>query len=150
MKVVLLQDVKKLGKKGQVVEVTPGFASNFLIPKKQAVLATDTVVKQVRKEELEKHQSQQRELQKFAYFKQKLSGRTLTVEVAVGKQGQIYGGVDGELIVKQVNQLLGAQYSKRDLTLPHGIKALGVFDAALALNNAISVGFKILLTAKKA
>ena len=104
MKVILLQDVSKIGRKDEVKEVSEGFARNFLFPKKLAVLATETELKKisVRKENREKESAKEQEnYQKIA---EQLKKITLNFKLKVGEKGQSFGSVTANDICEALKQ----------------------------------------------
>ena len=127
MKVVLLADVKSQGKKGQVIDVSEGYAKNFLFPKKLAVAANNQILTEIKgKEESRLHNI---ELEKKAAKEtaEKLAGVTVKITTKAGTDGRTYGSVTA----KDVAEALEAQHKitvdRRKITLAEPIKACGTY-----------------------
>lgn len=142
MKVLLQQDVKDLGKVGELVSVSPGFARNFLFPRKLALEAT------------EKRQREFAHLQKVAEVRKKkavaarqevikkLSGVTLTFKAPVGEQDRLFGAITTSDISAELDKQ-GFSISRRDIVLEEPIKVLGQHRATVKLGEGLSAEFAI-------
>lgn len=106
MKVVLLQDVKDIGKKDQVVNVSDGYARNFLLPRKLAKEATASVMNEVKTKESAKAHHKQEEINAANELKAKLDGKEVTIKAKAGKEGKLFGAVTS----KDVAAALKAQH----------------------------------------
>ena len=126
MKVILLQDVKPIGKKGDVAEVNDGYARNFLIPKKMASEATKSAVNE-RNQRIANEEKRRAEEKAAALEMQKqLNGKTVKLPVKCNGD-KMYGSVTAQDVADAL-KLLGFEVDKKKVTIP-AIKALGVFDA---------------------
>jgi large subunit ribosomal protein L9 len=143
MKVILLKDTPNLGHKGQIVEVSDGHASNFLIPKKFAQPATKDIQTKLAKESKEHHEKQVRELTKFQTLKAELEKRTFTVKVKTGDKGQIFGGIREKDIADVINDKMNAEFDKHQLHIEHPIKQTGEHLINLKLGQGIIANIKI-------
>lgn len=127
MKVILLQDVKPIGKKGDIAEVNDGYAKNFLIPKKMAVLATKDAQNErnqrIANEEKRKAEEKAAALELHA----KLNGQTVTVPVKCN-DGKMYGSVTTQDVANGLSQA-GFTVDKKKITIPSAIKNVGTYDA---------------------
>lgn len=106
MKVVLLQDVKDIGKKDQVVNVSDGYARNFLLPRKLAKEATAAVMNDVKTKESAKAHHKREEVKAANELKAKLDGKVVTIKAKAGKEGKLFGAVTS----KDVAAALKAQH----------------------------------------
>jgi large subunit ribosomal protein L9 len=141
MKIVLLQDVKKLGSAGDIVEVNDGYARNFLIPKKMAAEATKSIINE-HAQRLEK-EKRQREQEKQAALELKQTLKTKTVEVAVKcGDGKMYGSVTTQDIAKALAKQ-GIEIDKRKISIPEPIKQLGEHVVEVWLYKETTVKMKI-------
>lgn len=141
MKIVLLQDVKKLGSAGDIVEVNDGYARNFLIPKKMAAEATKSIINE-HAQRLEK-EKRQREQEKQAALELKQTLKTKTVEVAVKcGDGKMYGSVTTQDIAKALAEQ-GIEIDKRKISIPEPIKQLGEHVVEVWLYKETTVKMKI-------
>jgi large subunit ribosomal protein L9 len=131
MKVILLQDVPGLGKRGSMHEVSVGYANNMLFKRGLAKTATPELQKQITKETTEKAQAQTRLDDKLSKLTKEVEKRTFTVHVKVGDKGQLFGSFKPQELADEINRKLGTHYTKGDLVIPHAIKALGTYHAKL-------------------
>lgn len=127
MKVILLQDVKPIGKKGDIAEVNDGYAKNFLIPKKMAVVATkDAQNERNQRIANEEKRKAQEKAEALALY-EKLKGSVLTVPVKCF-EGKMYGSVTAQDVANAL-AAVGYTVDKKKITIPAAIKMLGEYDA---------------------
>lgn len=127
MKVVLLQDVKAQGKKNDIVEVSEGYARNFLFPKKLAIVADAKAINDIKnKKSSEAHKI---ELERQAAKEQvaKLEGITVKLSVEGGSEGRLYGAVTAKDIAEALKSQFGVEIDKRKIVLDAPIKAYGTY-----------------------
>jgi large subunit ribosomal protein L9 len=133
MKIILTQDVEKLGNAGTLQEVKPGFARNYLIPQGMAVPATLGMVKQVQ----ERQAAEQRKIAKLEVAMQSLadriSGMRLTFTARAGDTGRLYGSVTNAEIAEKLSQELGEEIDRRKIEVPGGIHEVGEFTVTVNL-----------------
>ena len=98
MKVLLLQDVKAQGKKGDIIEVSDGYAKNFLIKKKLAIQATNQVINETNQKKASEQRKLEIEKQEAIKLAERLNGNTIVVEIACGENGKMFGSVTGKEI----------------------------------------------------
>ncbi|AOY75353.1 50S ribosomal protein L9 [Clostridium formicaceticum] len=126
MKVILLQDVKGQGKKGDVVNVSDGYARNFLFPKNLAVEATGGNMKTLEQQNKAREQKQQEELQKSKELAAKIEKLTVELKAKAGEGGRLFGSVTSKDISELVNKKHGIKLDKKKIVLPDPIRELGV------------------------
>jgi large subunit ribosomal protein L9 len=137
MEVILREDIEKLGNRGEVVKVAPGFARNFLLPKRLAVLATDAnkkIVEQERQAHLRKEAKVKGEAEDLSKL---LNGVTVTIAQKAGEQDQLFGSVTA----KDVADTLAAQnftVDRRRIQLDEPIKQLGEFKVPVKLHKDVT------------
>lgn len=124
MKVVLLQDVKGKGKKGDIINVNDGYGMNFLLPKGLAVAATAGAVNETNQKKAADEARRAKELAAANELASKLNMATVTVKVKCGESGKIFGSVTSKEIADQLNKL-GYPVDKKNIMLPDPIKAVG-------------------------
>lgn len=127
MKVVLLADVKSQGKKGQVIDVSEGYAKNFLFPKKLAVAANNQILTEIKgKEDARLHNI---ELEKKAAREtaEKLSSVTVRITTKAGTDGRTYGSVTAKDIAEALEAQHKIKVDRRKITLDNPIKAFGTY-----------------------
>lgn len=126
MKVLLLQDVKAQGKKGDIIEVSDGYAKNFLIKKKMAIQATNQVINETNQKKASEQRKLEIEKQEAIKLAERLNGNTIIVEIACGDNGKMFGSVTA----KEISEALlksGYDIDKKKINLKEPIKSLGVF-----------------------
>lgn len=117
MKVVLLQDVKSIGKKDSVVNVSDGYARNFLFPKKLAVEATASAMNIVRTKESAKEHHKQEEIAAANAIKAKIDGKTVTIKAKAGKEGKLFGAITTKDVAEEIKKQLGVTLDKKKLVM---------------------------------
>lgn len=138
MKVVLLQDVKSQGKKDQIIEVSEGYARNFLFPKKLAIVADAKAVNDIKsKQSSEKHRI---EVEKAAArdLAKKLGESSVKIVGSAGNDGRFYGAITAKDISEAIKSQLGIEIDKRKIELESQIKAFGTYKVEIKLYSGIS------------
>ena len=126
MKIILLQDVKPHGKKGDLIEISDGYARNFLIPKKMAVEATSTKINEYnQKKEKEERIAREKKAEAMA-LKEALDGSTVTVKVKTSPDGKMFGSVTAQNICDSL-AASGYKVEKKNVTIKEPIKQLGTY-----------------------
>lgn len=133
MKVILLSDVKKVGKKGDVVEVSDGYGRNFLLNKKLAVLATKKSMEILDKQNLQHDLEEKQKEADAQELKKKLSTITLEFHVKTGEGGRVFGSVSTKQIVAQLHDQYGIHIDKRKVINSEAITSLGYTDVNVDL-----------------
>lgn len=125
MKVILLQDVRKLGKKGDIVKVADGYGQNYLIKNKLAVLETDATRKVVENEKQLAHEEDLKKQDEARQLAKRLEEMTLEFSLKSGKDGKTFGSVSTKQIVEQLREKYDIKIDKRKFIDAHPIGALG-------------------------
>ena len=128
MKVLLLQDVKGQGKKDQIVDVSDGYARNFLFPKKLAVVADNKAINEVKNKEASKQYKIETEKAAARAIAEKLSEITLKIQTGAGADGRLYGSVTSKDIAEALSKQYGITIDKRKIVMPDPIKAYGIYN----------------------
>lgn len=138
MKVILTQDVKSIGKKGDVVNVSEGYANNFIFPKKVGVPATEAAVKtQAEKDKAEKA----KEAKVLAHSKElaeQLSAKVVVMKAKAGTEGKLYGTITSKEVAVEVKNQLGYDVDKRKIHLDDHIRVLGNHTAHFKLHPQVT------------
>lgn len=145
MKVILLQDVKTLGKKGETVNVNDGYARNMLLPKKLGVEANAKNMNDLKLQKAHEDKVAQENLQAAQNFAKELSEKSVTVAIKVGEGGRVFGSVSTKEIAEAAKQQLGYEIEKKKMQLPTPIKALGVTDVAIRLHPKVTASLKVIV-----
>ena len=147
MKVILLSDVKGTGKKEEIVNVSDGYARNFLFPKKLAVEATPGASKEI---ERKKEAERKREMERRAEADKKamsLRGKVITVRAKCGAQGRLYGSVTGQEIADALNAQYQVSVDKRKIDLGDPIRTVGESEVVVKLYPEISAKMTVRVVA---
>lgn len=141
MKVILLSDVKKVGKKGEIVEVSDGYGRNFLLNKKLAVLATKKSMEILDEQNLQHDLEEKQKEADAQALKQKLTKITLEFHVKTGEGGRVFGSVSTKQIVEQLQCVHAIKIEKRKFIDTDAITSLGYTDVKVDLykNKVIGV-----------
>lgn len=143
MKVVLLEDVKGQGKKGEIVNVSDGFARNFLFPKKLAKPADNQTIQEIKAKKESEEFRKAEEKKNAAALAEKLKGTVLTFKSTGGADGRLYGAVTAKDICDKLQSELGLTVDKRKIVLNETIKTVGEYDLEIKLYPEISANIKI-------
>ena len=149
MKVVLLQDVKGQGKKDQIIEVSDGYARNFLFPKKLAIPADSKAINDVKNKEAAKQHKVDVEIQNAKDLAKKLESIVVVFEYAAGPDKKLYGSVTAKDIAEELKKKHGIEIDKRKITLAEPIKSFGEFKADVKLHTEVSGKINVFVTSKK-
>ena len=138
MKVILLQDVKGKGKKGQMIEVSDGYARNFMLPKKLAVEATADAVTTMRMNDKAAAEKAARERAEALETSRKLREMTVTVTAKGGGAGRLFGSVTNQEIADALAKASGIKLDKRKIVLSDPIKSVGTYTVQCKLGYEIT------------
>ncbi len=145
MKVVLLQDVKGHGKKGELCNVSDGYARNFLFPKKLAVEADNAALNELRNREEAAAHHKQEEIDAANALAAKLDGKTVTIKAKSGAGGKLFGSVTSKEIAKEIADSLGLQIDRKKMSVAD-IKNFGEYTAEIKLYKGISAKITVKVT----
>ena len=138
MKVILLQDVKGKGKKGQMIEVSDGYARNFMLPKKLAIEATPDAINTMKMNDKATQERIAREKAAALELSKKLREMTLTVTAKGGGQGRLFGAVTNAEVAAALEKQAGVKLDKRKIVLNENIKNVGTYTATCKLGYEIN------------
>ena len=128
MKVLLLQDVKGQGKKDQIIDVSDGYARNFLFPKKLAVVADNKAINEVKNKEASKQYKIETEKAAAKEIAAKLAETVLKITVNASADGRLYGSITSKDIAEALAKQHGITVDKRKIVMPEPIKAYGTYN----------------------
>ena len=138
MKVILLQDVKGKGKKGQMIEVSDGYARNFMLPKKLAIEATADAINTMRMNDKATQERIAREKAEALDTSKKLRAMTLTVKAKGGGAGRLFGSVTNQEIADALAKETGIKLDKRKIVIADSIKSVGTYTVTCKLGYEIN------------
>ena len=141
MKVILLCDVKGQGKKDQIVNVSDGYARNFLFPQKKAIPADSKATSELKSKEEAKQFRISEDRKAAQALADKIKEITVDIVMGHGQDGRLYGSVTSKDIATELSKLLGVEIDKRKINLKDSIKAYGNYDVEIKLLQDISAKF---------
>lgn len=145
MKVILLEDVKALGKKGQVVNVSDGYARNLLLPKKLGVEATGKNMNDLKLQKAHEDKVAQENLDAAKAFAEELKDKQVTVGIKVGEGGRTFGSISAKEIAEAAKAQLGYELDKKKLQLSAPIKELGTTMVPIKLHPKVTGELKVVV-----
>lgn len=148
MKVVLCEDIKKLGQKGDVIDVAEGYARNYLIPRGLAVAASKGVLKDVNFVQDSRAKKDARQEQNAHDLAARLQDLTVTVEAKAGEGGKLYGAVTSRDVAAELEHLLSEKINRRKIELPEAIKKPGNYPILIRLHPGVQVEITLNVVAK--
>jgi large subunit ribosomal protein L9 len=137
MQVVLLQDVKALGKKGEMVNVSDGYARNFLLKKNLGLEATPKNLNDLKLKKANEEKLAAEELEKARELAKQLEGKKVTLAIKAGEGGRAFGSVSTKEIAKAISDQLGLEIDKKKLVLPEPIRTFGVTEVPIRLHREV-------------
>lgn len=142
MKVILLKDEKKYGKKGDIIEVSDGFAKNYLIPNKIATYATSTALNQAKQLKESEQHKQEVMLMQAKELKDKIEKTQIKLSVKVGENGKVFGSVTSKEISQEFEKQ-GIIFDKKKIKLDNPIKSIGLFTIKAKLHPQVTANIKL-------
>lgn len=140
MKVILLTDVKKVGKKGAIVDVSDGYGSNYLIPNKLAVMVTKTSLEIKKNQDDNKAKEEELKKNKAIELKEKINDLVLEISAGVGKEGKLFGNISSKEVVEKYKKEFDIELDKRKFINFNNINSLGYYKIEIELyKNVIGV-----------
>ena len=143
MKVILLCDVKGQGKKDQIVNVSDGYARNFLFPKKLAVLADAKTENELRGKEEAKQYKIAEDKKAAVELAAKIKDKAVDIVMGHGQDGRLYGSVTAKDIAEELSRLIGAPVDKRKINMKEAIKAYGKYTVELKVHPEVIASFTV-------
>ncbi len=146
MKVILLQDVKGSGKKGELVNVSDGYGRNYLLPHKLAVEADAKSMNELKNAEQSKQYKIEVATKQAKENAEKLNGQTIKMTGKVGKGGRLFGSVTSKEIAAELKKKFNIEVDKRKIVLDNDIKSFGTYNCEVKLYTGISAEVKVMVT----
>ena len=143
MKVILMQDVKGTGKKGDIINVAEGYSRNFLLPKGLAVEATPANIKEIDRQKASIARHQADELQKASALKKTLDDIALELAVKTGEGGRLFGSITSKDIGEAIEKQHGLAVDRRKIELKAPIKSLGEYPVTIKLHPQVQATVSI-------
>ena len=143
MKVILLKDVKGTGKKGEVKEVSDGYAKNFLLPKKMAVVADNTNIKELNEKNKSKENKAQKEYEAAVELGKKMEDMAVTIYSKAGDGGRLIGSITSKDIAEQLKKQHSIEVDKRKVMLDEPIRALGSRFVEIKIHQKVTTKIRV-------
>jgi len=143
MKILLIKDVKGLGKAGEIKNAKDGYVRNYLIPKGFAKLATDEVVKEWQEEQKRKAEELKKELEELNKLKEKIENVTLHIKHKLGANGQLYGAITNKEVAEHLKEY-GIEIDKKHIDMKQ-IKTVGEYTVDVKLGHGIHAKLKLVV-----
>ncbi len=143
MQVILLEDVKSLGKKGDIVKVSDGYARNYILPKKLGVEATAKNLNDLKLKKASDEKIAARQLEEAKELAEKIESSPVTLSIKAGGNCKAFGSVSGKEIAAAVQEQLGLTIDKKKLVLSEPIKNLGEYDVPVKLHKDVTAKLKV-------
>ena len=138
MKVILLQDVKKMGKKGDVIEASDGYARNYLFPRKLAEEATANALHVVNAKKENERKKKLAELEAAQKLAAELKGKEVSIEAKAGESGRLFGAITNKDIAEVINSKFNLSIDKKKIVLKETIKNIGRFSVDIKFGEGIN------------
>lgn len=143
MKVILQQEVKKVGKKGDIIEVSEGYARNYLLPQKLAIPATNSNVNNAQQQKDAEQRKIQRAVDEARMMASQLSKVEVTLSVKTGEGGKMFGSVTAKDIADALVAQRGIDLDKRKIELKDAIKSPGTFPVTIKIHPEVSAQIQV-------
>ena len=149
MEVILLADVKTLGKKGELVNVSDGYAKNFLFKKKLGIEATAQNKNDLKLQKKHEEKVAQEKLDDAKAFAEELKEKSITVSIKTGSGGRSFGSVSTKELAAAAKEQLGYELDKKKMVLPEPIEKSGIFDLPIKLHPKVMGSLKVIVQETK-
>ena len=143
MKVILSQDVKSVGKKGEIVNVSDGYARNFILKKNLGVEATPKNMNDLKLQKQNDEKVAAENLADAKAFAKELETKSIEVTIKAGQDGRVFGSVSTKEIATAAKEQCGMEIDKKKIQMPDAIKAFGVYEVTVKLHPKVTAKLKV-------
>ena len=148
MQVILLEDVKSLGKKGEIVNVNDGYARNFILPKKLGLEATSKNLNDLKLQKQNDEKVAQEKLDAAKALAEKIKEKSITVKIQAGVEGKVFGSISSKEIATEAKKQLNMDIDKKKIVIPDAIKSLGTYNVNIKLHKDVTATLAVKVEAK--
>ena len=148
MKVILLEDVKSLGKKGEIVNVNDGYAGNFILPKKLGLEATSKNLNDLKLQKQNDEKVAQEKLDAAKALAEEIKEKSITVKIQAGVEGKVFGSISSKEIATEAKKQLNMDIDKKKIVIPDAIKSLGTYNVNIKLHKDVTATLAVKVEAK--
>jgi len=138
MKVILLEDVKGIGKKGQVINASDGHARNFLFPRKLAIEATNANMANLEAQQKQAKHKLDNEVKAAEELAKVLTSKPVSITAKVGDKGRMFGSISNKEVAEAIQSQLNVTVDKKKITLTEPVKAVGTYEVTAKLHTQVS------------
>ena len=138
MKVILKSDIKNVGKKDDLIEVSDGYARNFLFPKKLAIEANDSNLNTLNYKKEKERQAHVQKVEEFQQIAKNIKGKEIIIKTKIGNNGKLFGSITSKDICNEINSLFNLNLDKKKISFDQ-VKALGNYPISIKLCPEVSV-----------
>jgi len=138
MDIILIQDVKSLGKKGEIVKVSDGYARNFILPKKLGLEANAKNLNDLKLQKAAQAKLEKEQLEAAQELGKKIDGSNVTIRIKTGENGRVFGSVSVKEIAEAMQEQLGLTIDKKKISLANPIRNEGTFTASVKLHPQVT------------
>lgn len=149
MKLILIQDVKSLGKKGDIVDVNDGYARNFIIPKKLGIEANDKNKNDLKLKKANDEKIKQQQLDDAKAFAEEVGRKEVQVSIKAGEGGKTFGSISSKEIAKAFKEQCGIDIDKKKIQLSEAIKTFGTFEIPVKIHPKVTGTLKVVVRQEK-
>ena len=146
MKVILTQDVKALGKKGQVVDINDGYARNYVLPKKLGIEANGANLNDLKLKNANDEKVAKEQLEEARAFAKIMDGEEVVVSIKAGEGGRTFGSVSTKEISQATHDQLGLELDKKKMQLKEAIKSFGVYEVPVKVHPKVTATLRVKVT----
>ena len=148
MKVILLENVKSLGKKGEIVNVNDGYARNFILPKKLGLEATSKDLNDLKLQKQNDEKVAQEKLDAAKALAEEIKEKSITVKIQAGVEGKVFGSISSKEIATEAKKQLNMDIDKKKIVIPDAIKSLGTYNVNIKLHKDVTATLTVKVEAK--
>lgn len=138
MKIILIQDVKKLGKKGEIIEASDGYARNYILPQKLGIEANSKNLNDLKLQKMKEEKDAQRILDEARELAEKISGQVVTVKMKAGEGGKVFGSVSAKEIAEAMKKQNALEIDKKKIQLQEPIRSFGFHEVGIKLHPQVT------------
>ena len=149
MKIILLEDVKSLGKKGQIIEANDGYARNYILPKKLGVEANGKNLNDLKLQKANEEKIAKEQLEAAQAFAKEMETKEVIVKMKGGEGGKVFGSVSTKEIAQAAKSQCGMEIDKKKIQLTDPIKSFGVYEVTVKLHPKVSGKLKVKVQEEK-
>lgn len=138
MKIILIEDVKKLGKKGEIIEVNDGYARNYILPQKLGIEANNKNLNDLKLQKRREEKDAQKLLDEAGELAEKIADQIVTVKIKGGEGGRVFGSVSAKEIAEAAKKQCALEIDKKKIQLQEPIRSFGVHEVGIRLHPQVT------------